>query len=167
MRFVSRAAALAGRKPAKESIRPAITNEIFVGGGLGDEAQSTDGEQKKDKESDEGEIIESTEEEVQPRKVQRTPVLPTQSQLDGHRIDHFPYRSWCPECVEGFGREIAHASHANRASWVPVVSCDYLFLSARGVFMRKEWTPPGRGRVPEDPRNPRQPVQSNVCTRCP
>ena len=27
----------------------------------------------------------------------------------------------------------------HRAAWVPVISCDYLFISARGVFTRKEW----------------------------
>ena len=108
-----------------------------MGGGQSDAAGS---EQAKDKgPSDDGEVIESTEEEVQPRQVHRTPPLPTQSQLDEHRIDHLPYRSWCPECVEGFGREAAHTSHQNQARWVPVISCDYLFLSARGAFLRKEW----------------------------
>ena len=90
---------------------------------------------------EDSEIIESTEEEVQPRKHLKTPLLPTQSQLEEHRVDHLPYRSWCPECVEGFGREDAHTSHQDQAKWVPVVSCDYLFLSAHGVFMRKDWTP--------------------------
>ena len=110
-----------------------------MGGGPSDTVGS---EQARDKgKVDDSEVIESTEEEVQPRQVQRTPLLPTQSQLDEHRIDHLPYRSWCPECVEGFGRETAHTSHHDQARWVPVISCDYLFLSARGVFLRKEWVP--------------------------
>ena len=34
-----------------------------------------------------------------------------------------------------------HPMFMLRAAWVPVVSCDYLFLSARGVFLRREWQP--------------------------
>ena len=97
--------------PVEESLRPTISNEILVGGGLGESVEeSTEGETSKDKETTVEDVIESTEEEVQPRRVQRTPVLPTQSELDEHRIDHLPYRSWCPECVEGFGREMEHQS---------------------------------------------------------
>ena len=29
------------------------------------------------------------------------PGQPTQKQLEDHRIDHLPFRSWCPECVAG------------------------------------------------------------------
>ena len=113
-----------------------------MGGGLTESVGQTEGEsstQSRIKGDDE--VIESTEEEVQPNKTLRTPQLPTQSELEEHRIDHLPYRSWCPECVEGFGRETAHTGQLDKARWVPVISCDYLFLSARGVFLRKEWLP--------------------------
>ena len=29
------------------------------------------------------------------------PRQPTQKQLEDHRVDHLPYRSWCPGCVAG------------------------------------------------------------------
>ena len=48
------------------------------------------------------------EEETMPAKVIARPNMPTQAEIDRHRVDHIPYRSWCPECVEGFGRERAH-----------------------------------------------------------
>ena len=37
---------------------------------------------------------------VEPR-ILPDPGQPTQKQLEDYRIDHFPYRSWCPECVAG------------------------------------------------------------------
>ena len=75
-------------------------------------------------------------------KVMRTPYTPTASELADHRITHLPYRDWCPECVEAFGREAPHRSgSASKPTWVPVISCDYLFVSARGVFSREEWRP--------------------------
>ena len=75
-------------------------------------------------------------------KAVRTPYTPTASELADHRISHLPFRNWCPECVEAFGREAPHKSTTGtRATWVPVVSCDYLFVSTRGVFTREEWRP--------------------------
>ena len=47
-------------------------------------------------------------EEALPTKVIARPTMPTQAEVERHRIDHIPYRSWCPECVEGFGRERPH-----------------------------------------------------------
>ena len=29
------------------------------------------------------------------------PGQPTQKQLEDHRVDHLPFRSWCPGCVAG------------------------------------------------------------------
>ena len=124
--------------------KPPLSNEIFVGDGPPVEAgRALEEGQAQEQVADVGEdeVIESTEEEVLPSKDLRTLPLPTQTELDEHRITHLPYRSWCPECVEGFGREAAHSSHKGRASWIPVISCDYLYLSARGVYMRKEWVP--------------------------
>ena len=43
-------------------------------------------------------------EDVQPRKTMQTPVLPSQSDIDEHNIDHIPYRAWCDSCVCGRGR---------------------------------------------------------------
>ena len=34
----------------------------------------------------------------------------TKAEMAEHRANgHLPYRCWCPDCVEGFGREWAHA----------------------------------------------------------
>ena len=47
-------------------------------------------------------------EEAVPRKALPDPGQPTQSQLEDHRIDHYPFRSWCPECVAGRARADHH-----------------------------------------------------------
>ena len=36
---------------------------------------------------------------------------------------------------------MAHKDVHHDSIWVPVVSCDYLFVSARGVFRKNEWEP--------------------------
>ena len=51
-----------------------------------------------------------TEEEAQPQRLVKTPYTPTAAEMAEHRANgHLPYRCWCPDCVEGFGREWAHA----------------------------------------------------------
>ena len=72
----------------------------------------------------------------------RTPYTPSASEIAQHRADgHNPYRDWCKDCNEAFGRESAHRDTHHDAVWVPVISCDYNFLSAHGVFHRSEWEP--------------------------
>ena len=55
-----------------------------------------------------GEVIDCEEGEPHPRQRIATPDAPTVSQMADHRVTHFPYRCWCPHCVEGFAREYAH-----------------------------------------------------------
>ena len=80
------------------------------------------------------EIVQSQEEDTQPMKTMPTPEMPTEAEVEEHRIDHLPYRNWCRECVEGFGREDAHTCKEVPRT-VPVVSMDYLFLSRMCFFL--------------------------------
>ena len=48
---------------------------------------------------------EDEEEEPQPHRSIAAPDLPTTAEMAAHRANgHQPYRSWCSDCVEGFGR---------------------------------------------------------------
>ena len=107
----------------------------------GDSVEVAGADGKRHEETTEGREITTEEEEVEPRKVVRTPYTPSASQVAEHRVDHCPCRDWCEECREAFGREAPHSSVEHQAQWVPVISCDYLFLSARGVFLRNKWEP--------------------------
>ena len=94
----------------------------------------TDDEAQDDKAKEANGEVEGAEaeecevEEAVPRKVLPDPGQPTQSELEDHRIDHYPYRSWCPECVAGRATGEQHrARRGDRA--VPVFSFDYLFIT--------------------------------------
>ena len=78
--------------------------------------------------------------ETEVKRTLPTPILPSQAEIEEHRVDHLPPRNWCSDCVEGQGREWAHSS-THEARSVPVIGFDYLFLSRRGIFMRSEWQP--------------------------
>ncbi len=74
-------------------------------------------------------------EECGPRRVLPDPGQPTQSELEDHRIDHVPYRSWCPECVAGRATGEQHrARRGSRA--VPVFAFDYLFITKSKKVVR-------------------------------
>ena len=132
-----------------KAIRPAQQNHLTpVEGGDGkvdDAGQQGDGSGndradgfgRDDNKNDA--VIEAAEEEVQQRvRGLRAPAMPTQAEVEHHRMcGHLPYRPWCPECVEGFGREWPHrATEAERT--IPLVSCDYLYITRQGIFTKDE-----------------------------
>ena len=43
---------------------------------------------------------EGEDEECAPRKVLRDLGQPTAEEVEEHRIDHLPFRSWCPFCMK-------------------------------------------------------------------
>ena len=75
-------------------------------------------------------------EDVQPQQTLRTPELPSRSVIEEHRIDHCPYRCWCDECVEGFGRERGHG-RADNLQLTAVISMDYMFETRKGVVVKQ------------------------------
>ena len=50
------------------------------------------------------------EEETEARKITTTPSMPSAKEVEEHRLDHMPYRSWCDQCVEGRGKERSHTA---------------------------------------------------------
>ena len=86
------------------------------------------------------EIIDA--EDAQPIRGLPTPTLPSRAEVEAHRIDHWPPRSWCEECNEGFGRERSHASAGVKHA---LVSMDYAFLTKMGLVVsqgEESWDDP-------------------------
>ena len=89
-------------------------------------------------EAEGGEAFESPDpEEAQPAREQRSPEMPTESEVKSHEVTHCPYRCWCDACVEAFGRERPHPAEGEDRQ-VPVVHVDYLYQTARGLLHRSE-----------------------------
>ena len=66
-------------------------------------------------------------EEIQPAKRAPDPVLPSPAEVEAHRENHLPFRSWCLDCMlaRAMG-ELHRRRQEGRASSVPVVVMDYL-----------------------------------------
>ena len=82
----------------------------------------------------EGDDVLEAEEDVEPLRVLPTPILPSYAEIEKHRIDHWPPRSWCDECCEGFGHERPHFRKPDGVARSAIVSFDYMFLKRNGDF---------------------------------
>ena len=95
-------------------VRPSTPSPKRLGSGLGSCAAINDAQFGCGKVDWSGEIHPAEEDEaidaedVQPVKGLYTPEMPSRAVIEQHRVDHWPYRSWCDECNEGFGREASH-----------------------------------------------------------
>ena len=77
-------------------------------------------------------------EDVEPIRVLPTPDMPSPSEVEKHRVDHWPPRSWCDECAEGFGREKGHFTHPADEPRSATISFDYLFVKPTGEYSENE-----------------------------
>ena len=56
------------------------------------------------------------------------PLLPSAREVDEHNISHLPFRSWCPHCIKGRGREADHRRQPHTERGVDEFHLDYCFL---------------------------------------
>ena len=95
------------------------------------------GEMEEEEEAEEGELRAEDEKkaEVPGREVQADgaklrsildPCLPSEIEVRRHALAHLPYRSWCPHCVRGRGKDSAHR-RAESVGKFPEFSWDYCF----------------------------------------
>ena len=59
----------------------------------------------------------------------RTEHAPSQEEIDSHEISHWPYRSWCPSCIQGAAISDPHR-RGNHTSELPIISIGYSSLSS-------------------------------------
>ena len=65
-------------------------------------------------------------------KVAKDPGQPSAQEIADHAVTHLPYRSWCPHCVRGKGRNFAHFMAAAAEREIPVLAADYCFMCGDG-----------------------------------
>ena len=65
-------------------------------------------------------------------------------------MGHVVYRSWCPNCVRGRGRDDRHGATKCGESEIPIVSFDYCFLSSHACTQDRPESP----AADSNPQNP-------------
>ena len=88
---------------------------------------------------EEGEVSieDEPEEEAADLKHATNVASPSADDVERHRVTHYPYRSWCKQCVMGRGVGRGHAKSASESS-VPIVGMDYFYVTKEGVRRREE-----------------------------
>ncbi len=78
--------------------------------------------------------------EIEPVKIAPSPVLPSASEVEEHRVTHAQYRSWCRECVEGkaLGEQRGRAPDDGTVKLVPTVGIDYFYITSSGILKRED-----------------------------
>ena len=69
-------------------------------------------------EVEEGDDVEDADQEVEPLRTAPDPQLPTEAEVEDHRVDHTPYRIWCEWCrrSRGLGEQRGRGAGRSRAS---------------------------------------------------
>ena len=87
-----------------------------------DKSGNADGEQDEAV-SEDG--CDEVEEEVKVNVI-RDPGCPSREEMERHYVTHMPFRSWCPICVQGKGKENPHYRKKDKVSGdKPTVAMDY------------------------------------------
>ena len=56
------------------------------------------------------------------------PKLPSENEVKEHYLSgHLPFRSWCPHCVKGRGKEMEHKKQDEEQTGIPEYHLDYCF----------------------------------------
>ncbi len=57
---------------------------------------------------------------------------PTREEVEAHNLTHIPFRSWCPHCVRGRGKNPKHEKGKEEEQSIPVISMDYMWMKEKG-----------------------------------
>ena len=100
----------------------------------------------------EGEVnVEDESEEDAPDLKHATNVAsPSAEQEEKDRVCHYPYRSWCKQCVMGRGVGKPHTK-STQESVIPIVGMDYFFITKEGFRRRGELAKEMEHRAGEAP----------------
>ena len=104
-------------------ILPAVEDQATVG-----EEENLEGEEQSRSRGEGAEDEDFDGQPSAPRRVLPDPGQPTARQVDEHRIDHWPYRSWCKHCVEGRCTGEHHRGVPEERK-SPKLCFDYLFFT--------------------------------------
>ena len=76
----------------------------------------------------------------------RKPQEPSQKDWEEHMILHWPFRSWCPHCVNGRATGEWHRSLAGQEiDEIPTICIDYMYMISEEDEERSEI---GKGECP-------------------
>ncbi len=89
-------------------------------------------------EVDGDEVEDFFEEESETMRMPRNPSLPCAADIEEHRRTHYPFRTWCRECLMGRGLGEQRGAHAGRPHSIPIVGVDFWYITSGTIKRRDE-----------------------------
>ena len=86
---------------------------------------------------EEEEVTIEEEQEAENLRHAPDPGSPSFAEVEAHRCDHFPFRSWCKFCVMGRGIGQQHRSISHESA-VPRVGIDYYFITPDDIVKKQD-----------------------------
>ena len=77
------------------------------------------------------ELDSAVADEAQPARRGHVPVLPSEAEVEQHKLTHLPFRSWCRHCVRAKSKEIPHPEA--RPGGVSKFATDCMFMGEGGT----------------------------------
>ena len=94
--------------------------------------EKEENEEENEENGGEEENEEGDAEEAEISKTRKLTESPTKGELEEHRVNHLPFRSWCRECVAGRAKDWGHRAREELPEdGVPEIHMDYCFLRNR------------------------------------
>ena len=91
---------------------------------------------------------------MEPMKKPPDVYQPTAKELEEHRIDHIPYRNWCPWCARGKANGELHRRKRTH-HMISILYMDYFYITPEGGVKRRDELDytrdePGRAALEQD-----------------
>ena len=81
--------------------------------------------------SEEVDIEDTEDQDAEEVKTVPDPGQPSDEERENHRIDRYPFRSWCKHCLSGRGTGQGHRRNGT-VSDIPRIGIDYFFITPGG-----------------------------------
>ena len=112
-----------------------------------------------------GDGLDEEDQEVEPQRTAPDPRLPTEAEVDDHRIDHTPFRIWCEWCRRARGLGEQRGRGAGEVHHIPVIAMDYFFLTKDSLETRESLTRSGYPRSAEGEAQLLNDIQEGVVVK--
>ncbi len=113
-----------------------------------------------------GDDVGAEDQEIEPMRTAPDPELPTEAEVEDHRIDHTPYRSWCEWCRRGRGLGEQRGQGADKPHLLAVLAMDYFFLTKDSLETRESLTKLEFARDPEGDEKLEAAIGDGTIVKC-
>ena len=113
-----------------------------------------------------GDDVDDADQEVEPLRTAPDPQLPTEGEVEDHRVDHTPFRIWCEWCRRARGLGEQRGRGGGAVHLIPVLAMDYFFLTKDDIETRESLSRNGFARDPDGDAKLEAAIADGTIVKC-